>query len=99
MKKFFSIIAVVAISITLAGCGSNGQANAIKRACELASENDFDGTSSAFMLIAREDSNYLNAAKGARLWATAKGQTQAIDISNVSAWDDIRSFFTLCDLP
>jgi|688.fasta_scaffold172629_5 hypothetical protein len=74
MKRSIAIISVLLFSLLLTGCGSNNQASAIKDACDLAVAKDYDGTSVEFMEIARNNSGYIDAAAGARIWAKEKGE-------------------------
>lgn len=104
MRRIIVIVSALALSISLAGCGSNSQANAIKAACELANAKDFKGVLNAFAEIAAVDSGYIGAAMGARAWADAKGENiYAISyIENVKpiVYKSFLEFYALCiDLP
>lgn len=110
MKRIIAAIAALALSVSLASCGSNSQtsesnqANAIKAACELANAKDYEGTLDAFAEIAAIDSGYIGAAMGARAWANAKGG----NIYGMSYVEDVKpivyksflEFYALCtDIP
>jgi hypothetical protein len=107
MKQITAVIAALALSISLAGCGSDNQSNqasAIRAACELAKAKDFNGTKEAFAEIAANDSGYIGASMGASAWANAEGG----DIYGISYIEDVkpiayksfREFNALCiDLP
>ena len=98
MKRIIAIIAALLFSLSLTGCGSNNQASAIKAACELAVQNDFALTSPAFSEIAANDSGYLSVARGAKTWTQYEGKTQSISsLEYPSIWDDLRSFYAICD--
>ena len=98
MKRIIAIIAALALSVSLSSCGSNNQANAINAACDLAIAKDFDGTSAAFSKIAANDSGYLMAASGARIWAKYKGEPDYWAIKGeIDSWAEIRAFYALCN--
>lgn len=105
VTRISAIIAIVALSFGLSGCGSNKQANAIKAACDLAIAKDFDGTRNAFMEIARNNPGYIDAAAGARRWAIFGGVNAMPDyLSQPESKTGIEahqllSFYALCDLP
>jgi hypothetical protein len=107
MKRIIAVIAALALSMSLAGCGSDNQSNqasAIKAACELAQAKDFKGTKDAFAEIAARDSGYIGAAAGARAWANVEGG----NIYGINYLDEVKpivykaflEFYALCiDLP
>jgi hypothetical protein len=107
MKQIIAVIAALALSMSLASCGSNSQSNqasAIKAACELAKAKDFEGTTNAFAEIAAKDSGYIGAAAGARAWANAEGG----NVYGINYLDEVKpivykaflEFYALCiDLP
>lgn len=102
MKRIIAIIAALALSLSLASCGSNNQANAIKAACDLARAKDFEGVSAAFGKIAANDSGYLMAARGARTWARYEGDPNGKNWNYSPSEDSFRnidSFYAICDLP
>jgi hypothetical protein len=89
MKRIIAIIAALALSVSLAGCGSDNQSNqasAIKAACELAKVEDFKGTKGAFAEIAANDSGYIGASMGASAWANAEGG----NIYGISYIEDVK---------
>ena len=99
MKRVIATFAALALSLTLAGCGSSNQANAIKAACNLAAANDFAGTSEAFSEIARNDPSYLISAVGTRWWSAYKGKPwDAVGYENKRdlLWDSLQEFYALC---
>jgi hypothetical protein len=98
MKRIIAIIAALALSVSLASCGSSNQANAIKAACDLAIAKDFDGTSAAFSIIASNNPGYIAAASGARIWAKYKGEPDYWAIKGeIDSWGEIRAFYALCN--
>jgi hypothetical protein len=103
MKRVIATIAALALSMSLAGCGSDNesnQASAIKAACELAKAKDYDATREAFRLIAASDSGFVTALLGADYWASNKGSWHWPDLKAMPIVDDgMYVFFALCDLP
>lgn len=104
MKRIIAVIAAFALSVSLASCGSNNQANAIKAACDLALAKDFDGTRNAFMEIARNNPGYIDVAAGARLWAIYEGVNPELapemygDSARGVSYNYLQSFFAICEL-
>ncbi len=106
MKRISAIIAALALSVSLAGCGSNSQtsesnqASAIKAACDLAISSDYEGTRDAFSIIAANDSGYIKASAGAKYWAESKGQwfqTSWIPDMVPIIYESVSEFYALCN--
>ena len=102
MKRIITVIAALALSMSLAGCGSDNQSNqasAIKAACDLAISSDYEGTREAFSIIAANDSGYIKASAGAKYWAESKGQwfqTSWIPDMVPIIYESVSEFYALC---
>jgi len=100
MKRIIAVIAALALSVSLASCGSNNQANAIKAACDLAISSDYEGTREAFSIIAANDSGYIKASSGAKYWSESKGQwfqTSWIPDMVPIVYESVSEFYALCN--
>jgi len=103
MKRIIAVIAALALSVSLAGCGSDNQSNqasAIKAACDLAISSDYEGTREAFSIIAANDSGYIKASAGAKYWAESKGQwfqTSWIPDMVPIIYESVSEFYALCN--
>ena len=101
------ILAVIGMALLIFGIwiGSSGtnsidQSAAISQACSEYDSKEYSALAYDFMLIARHNPAYINAAYGAKLWATYKGDlTQAYSgliNDNGASQQDVKEFFTLC---
>ena len=101
MKKILAISLAVATALTLTSCGVSNQSSAIKAACKLADDKNFQGTAKAFQEIAQKDPGYIDAAIGANLWASGEGEPwrdMGYEKYRTEAFRSFQSFYALCGL-
>ena len=79
---------------------SGDQSSRITQACSEYDNKEYPAVAYDFMQIARHNPNYINAAYGAKVWATYKGDLaqaySGLINDNGATQQAVRDFFTLC---